>query len=102
VEYGTLLSRGVDEGPAGWTEAAAGATALADDTGGIVISSSSNDMEKGLGRLLDTMTAYYVLAYQPPARDKPGFRRITVEVRGRGLHVRARSGYFSGPPPTER
>jgi hypothetical protein len=48
--------------------------------------------------LLDTMTTYYVLAYQPPAHEKPGYRRIKVEVRAKGLQVRARRGYFSGAP----
>ena len=39
---------------------------------------------------------YYVLVYQPPAHDKPGYRKIRVDVRGKGLQVRARRGYFSG------
>ncbi|MBZ5560190.1 MAG: VWA domain-containing protein [Acidobacteriia bacterium] len=97
AEVSTRLSRNVDEGPFGWSDAAQGSTDLADDTGGIIIS-NTNDMAKGFGRLLDTMTTYYLLAYQPPAHEKPGFRKIKVEVRARGLHVRARSGYFSGPP----
>jgi VWFA-related protein len=94
------LGRNVDEGPFGRWEAAAGSMALADETGGIAIS-NTNDMEKGLGRLLDTMTTYYVVAYQPPEHEKAGYRRIKVEVRTRGLHVRARSGYFSGARPAQ-
>jgi VWFA-related protein len=97
VETGPGLSRDADEGPFGWAEAAAGSADLADDTGGITIS-NSNDMEKGLGRVLDTMTTYYLLAYQPPAHEKPGYRKIKVEARTRGLQVRARRGYFSGAP----
>jgi VWFA-related protein len=94
AENSTGLSRSVDEGPFGWSEAAQGSTDLADDTGGITIA-NANDLERGLGRLLDTMTTYYVIAYQPPAHDKPGYRKIKVEVRARGYRVRARSGYFS-------
>jgi VWFA-related protein len=94
VEYSTGLGRDADEGPFGWAQAAEGATDLADDTGGIAVV-NSNDMAKGLGRLLDTMTTYYVLAYQPPAHDKGGYHRIKVEVRGKGRHVRARRGYSS-------
>jgi VWFA-related protein len=94
VEYGTGLSRDVDEGPFGWYDAASGSTDLADDTGGISVS-NVNDMEKGLGRLLDTMTTYYVLAYQAPAHEKAGYRRIRVEIRTKGLTVRARRGYVS-------
>lgn len=94
VENGAALSRDQDEGPFARWEAAGGSMTLADDTGGIAIT-NSNDMARGLGRLLDTMTTYYVLAYQPVAHGKPGFRRIKVEVRTKGLHVRARTGYFS-------
>lgn len=96
-ETSTLLRRNADEGPFGFWQAASGSMALADETGGLSIS-NSNDMEKGLGHLLDTMTTYYVLAYQPPAHDKPGYRKIKVEVKVKGLQVRARHGYFSGAP----
>ncbi len=97
VEYGTALARGADEGPLAWSDAAAGSADLADDTGGIIVS-NTNDMEKGLGRLLDSMTIYYLVAYQPPAHQKVGYRKIKVEVRTRGLQVRARRGYFSEAP----
>jgi VWFA-related protein len=97
VENGVALGRNVDEGPFGRWEAAAGSMALADETGGIAVS-NTNDMEKGLGRLLDTMTTYYVVAYEPPEHEKAGYRKIKVEVRTKGLHVRARGGYFSGVP----
>jgi VWFA-related protein len=88
------LIRASAEGGTAWWDAAEGAFALADDTGGISVS-NTNDMEKGLGRLLDSMTVYYLLAYQPPAHDKAGFRKIKVDVKGKGLTVRARRGYFS-------
>jgi VWFA-related protein len=93
VQYSSLLSRGQDEGPFGRWDDTAGTTGLADDTGGITIS-NTNDLEKGLRHVLDMMTSYYVLAYEPGTHEKPGFRKITVEVRKRGLHVRARRGYF--------
>jgi VWFA-related protein len=94
VEYRQQLGRAVDEGPFGWQEAAAGATALADDTGGVVVA-NSNDMARGLNRMLDAMTTYYVLAYDPPPHNKSGFRKVQVEVKTKGLQVRARNGYFS-------
>jgi VWFA-related protein len=97
VEFGPALSRNADEGPFGRFEAAEGSSGLAIDTGGIIVA-NTNDMKKGLDELLDAMTTYYVLAYQPPANDKPGYRKIKVEVRTKGLHVRARTGYRSGPP----
>jgi VWFA-related protein len=97
VDYGTALGRGADEGPFGWSDAAAGAADLADDTGGLIVN-NSNDMAKGLGRLLDSMTTYYLVAYRPPPHQKAGYRKIRVEVKARGLQVRARRGYFSEAP----
>jgi VWFA-related protein len=97
VDYGTALGRGADEGPFGWSDGAAGSTALADDTGGLIVS-NTNDMAKRLGHLLDSMTTYYLVAYQPPSHQKPGYRKIRVEVKTRGLQVRARRGYFSEAP----
>jgi VWFA-related protein len=96
VEYGAALGREADEGPFGWAQAAEGSMDLADETGGVAVV-HSNDMERGLTHVLDTMTAYYVIAYQPPAHAKPGYRRIKIEIRTKGLHVRARRGYFSRP-----
>ena len=36
-------------------------------------------MAKSLGRLLDTMQTYYVLAYQPPPHEKQGFKKAGME-----------------------
>jgi len=94
VEFSPLLGRSADEGPFGRYEAAEGTTGLAIDTGGVVVA-NTNDMRKGLDELLDSMTTYYVLAYRPPDRRKAGFRKIKVEVRVKGLRVRARTGYFA-------
>ncbi len=96
VHYGPALSRDASATPFDWSEAAEGASGLADDTGGITIR-NTNDIEKGLVRLFDVMRTYYVLGYEPPAQAKAGFRKIKVEVRSRGLHVRARRGYLAAP-----
>jgi VWFA-related protein len=97
VEFSPLLSREADDGPFGRWQAAEGTMGLAIDTGGLIVD-NTNNMEKGLDQLLDTMTAYYVLAYQPPPHDKPGYRKIKVEVRGKGVTVRARRGYYAQAP----
>jgi len=94
VEFSPLLSREADDGPFGRFQAAEGTMGLAIDTGGLIVD-NTNNMEKGLDQLLDTMTAYYVLAYQGPPHDKAGYRKIKVEVRGKGLTVRARRGYYA-------
>jgi VWFA-related protein len=94
VEFSPLLSRSTNDGPFGRFEAAEGTLGMAIDTGGIAVA-NRNDMTRGLDELLDSMTTYYLLAYRAPAQVKPGYRRIKVEVRVKGLRVRARTGYFS-------
>lgn len=98
VQYGPGVSPAADYAPLTWSEDAEGSSGLADDTGGISVR-NSNDMGKGLGRVLDMMQTYYILGYEPPANAKSGFRKINVTVRAKGLHVRARRGYLAGPPP---
>ena len=93
VEYGPALDRDAGETPFAFSDAAEGAAGLALDTGGIVIR-NNNDLARGLTRLVDTMTTYYVIGYEPPEHKKPGFRKIKVEVQAKGLKVLARKGYF--------
>ena len=93
VEYGPALDRDAGETPFAFSEAAEGSSSLAADTGGLVIR-NTNDMSRGLTRLLDTMTTYYVLGYEPPEHKKAGFRKIKVEVLTKGLSIIARRGYF--------
>ena len=61
----------------------------------------SGDLTKGLTRILDTTKTYYVLGYEPPPERKPGFRRIKVAVKPKGLQVLARRGYFDDRRPDE-
>jgi len=94
VEFSPLLSRDADDGPFGRWQAAEGTMGLAIDTGGLIVD-NTNNMEKGLDQLLDTMAAFYVLAYQAPPHNKAGFHTIKVDVRGKGITVRARRGYYA-------
>ncbi len=93
VEYGPALDRDAGETPFASSEAAEGSSSLAADTGGLTIR-NTNDMARGLTRLLDMTTTYYILGYEPPEHKKPGFRKIKVEVLTKGLRVIARRGYF--------
>jgi VWFA-related protein len=94
VEYGPALERDAGETPFAFADASEGSTNLALDTGGLVIR-NTNDMARGLERLLDMTTTYYVIGYDPPEHKKRGFRKIKVEIKGRpGLKVVARRGYF--------
>ncbi|MBX7185923.1 MAG: VWA domain-containing protein [Vicinamibacteria bacterium] len=93
VEYGPALEREAGETPFAFQDASEGSTSLALDTGGLVIR-NTNDLTRGLARLLDMTTTYYILGYDPPEHRKPGYRKIKVEVANKNLKVIARKGYF--------
>jgi VWFA-related protein len=66
---------------------------LADNTDGIAVV-NSNDLDKGLRRIADDLTSYYLLGYYTTNNKLDGgYRRITVNVKRAGVSVRARRGY---------
>jgi len=93
AQFGVALGRNADEGPYARDEAVEGTSYLADDTGGAIVH-NSNDLEKGLAGMLDAMQTYYVIGYEAPPHSKRGFHKIEVQLRTRGLNVRARRGYY--------
>src|SRR6185369_17058788 len=97
IAFGTALPPNTGETAFARIDAADGSSLLSDETGGITIR-NTNDMQKGLGRLFDTMSTYYVVGYEHVPQTKAGFRKIKVETRAKGLTVRARRGYFDVPP----
>ena len=84
----------------GWATAgieleAAGAVAVAEDTGGFAVR-NTNDLSAGIRRIADESRSYYLVGYTPrePRRDGR-FHKIQVRVNRPGLTVRARKGYFA-------
>jgi VWFA-related protein len=77
----------------------AGLAYLARLTGGFPIQ-NENDLNKGLQRVLDDQSGYYLIGYRPddstfdPKTGRPNFHKITVKVKRGGLKVRSRSGFF--------
>jgi VWFA-related protein len=73
----------------------AGAEEVAEETGGFALH-SPGDLEAGLARIAEESSIYYLLGYSStnPGRDGR-YRRLQVEVRGAGVEVRARKGYFA-------
>jgi hypothetical protein len=72
---------------------AAGSAGLAEDTGGFALR-NSNDLAGGAMRAAAESRVYYLLGYAPAGGKSPlDWRRLKVEVRREGLHVRARRGY---------
>ena len=72
-----------------------GSEALAADTGGFSVR-NTNDFAAGAVRIGQESRSYYLLGYNPGDVPRDGrFRKIEVKVRGRGLTVRARRGYYA-------
>lgn len=72
---------------------------LAQETGGFAIR-NSNDLGRGIKRVLDDQKGYYLLGYVPaystfrPERGQRKFHKITVKVKPAGLNVRTRKGFY--------
>jgi VWFA-related protein len=97
VAYAHAVDANADKAPFDWNDSAEGPTTLANDTGGLTIG-NTNDLERGLGRVIESIATYYVLGYEAPAHARPGFKKITVDAKPKGLKIRARRGYFVEPP----
>jgi Ca-activated chloride channel family protein len=70
---------------------------MAELTGGAVFTPrSSKDLSGIYTKILQELQSQYVLGYvsDDPARDGK-FRRLKVDVPGKGLRVRHRAGYFA-------
>jgi len=98
IEYRQALSKDARVSLHEAMDAAAGTELLASNTGGLRV---SGDLKQGLTRILDTTKTYYVLGYEPPQKKKPGFRKIKVAVKAKGLKVLARRGYFDDRRPDQ-
>jgi hypothetical protein len=68
---------------------------LADNTDGIAIV-NTNDLGAGMKRIVDDVSAYYLLGYYSTNTAHDGrFRRIDVKMKPPNVNVRARRGYFA-------
>lgn len=70
---------------------------LAENTDGLAIV-SSNDLAKGLKRVVDDLSSYYLLGYYSTGKLDGRFHPITVRVKRPGTQVRARRGYLAATP----
>jgi VWFA-related protein len=66
---------------------------LAENTDGMAVV-NSNDIDRGLRRMADDLTSYYLLGYHSRNTKLDGqFRALRVRVKQPGVTVRARRGY---------
>src|SRR4029077_12726845 len=67
--------------------------ALAENTDGLAVV-DTNDIDKGMKRIVDDLTSYYLLGYTSTNGKLDGrYRKISVRVKRPGVDVRARRGY---------
>ena len=99
IEYRYALPTDARVSPLDPVEATGGSDVLAADTGGLRV--AVNNLDRGFARILDATRLYYILGFEPSGRSKRGLHKIKVEVKRKGVQVRARRGYFDpGPVPT--
>lgn len=68
---------------------------LAHETGGLFFE-NNNDLQKGIRRAFSDGRQYYTLAYVPVNKNFDGkYRTIHVEVKGKGMIVHAKPGYWA-------
>ena len=79
---------------------------LAEQTGGFAVL-NTNDLARGLGRIVEDIRDYYVIGYVPEegtfAREgqKPRYQKISVKARRPGLRVRTRKEFLGVSDPDE-
>ena len=70
---------------------------VAHNTGGESL--QTNSLDFAIARAVSQSSATYLLGYSPsPVRHDGKFHKISVRVKPRGLHVRARNGYWAPHP----
>ena len=71
---------------------------MAEETGGRAFF-NTNDLNKGLEKLLEETKGFYLIGYQPDSdtfdSETRRFNKLTVNVKQDGLNVRYRSGFFN-------
>jgi len=86
-----------------------GMFALSEETGGLFLH-DTNDLAGALRKAAEDSDGYYLIGYHPDANTfenasgRPKFHKIEVKVKGAGLHVRSRDGFFGesgGNQPVE-
>jgi VWFA-related protein len=73
---------------------------LASDTVGRVISIDTPEHEAGLLRVFDDASGYYLLTYRASRPEDGRFHPVQVQLKKKGVELRARRGYY-GPSPDE-
>jgi VWFA-related protein len=79
-----------------------GGAEVAEESGGLFLA-GNNDLAGAVREAAEDSDGYYLIGYHPDAdtfetRDgQPKFHKIDVKVKGSGLRVRSRDGFFGAP-----
>jgi VWFA-related protein len=74
--------------------------ALAKETGGEVFR-NTNDIGRAVQRAIDDSQVSYTLGFYASQAELDGsYRSFRVQVKGHGMHLRYRSGFFATPDPS--
>jgi VWFA-related protein len=69
-------------------------SSLASKTGGLTMQ-STNDISGGLRKIMDDQRGFYLIGYRPSGETfNRRFHQIKVQVKGNGLSVRTRAGFY--------
>ncbi len=66
-------------------------------SGGNLMQVAARDLEASFVKILGEFRQRYLLSYTLRGAPKPGWHRIEVRVKKRGMNVKARTGYLVGP-----
>ena len=69
------------------------------ETGGLLFTvQNDEELHEAASRIQQDLRLQYVLGFQPDRRDGDRrFHRIQIETSRKSLHVRSRTGYYTGP-----
>jgi VWFA-related protein len=79
-----------------------GSFILAEETGGLFLQ-NTNDLASALRKAAEDSDGYYLIGYHPDANTfensngQPKFHKVDIKLKGTGLHVRSREGFFGEP-----
>jgi hypothetical protein len=94
------VERGLSDRSSSFFESQQGLIYLAQQTGGVAIR-NSNDLNKGIGRVIEDQKGYYLIGYRPDdstfdqVSGRRKFHKLSLKVKRAGkFNVRMRSGFY--------
>src|SRR5262249_25922138 len=69
LQYRGAMDENAGSAPFTWSDDAQGAATMSDETGGITVQ-NTNDIGKAIASVVESMSTYYVIGYEPPAHLK--------------------------------